>query len=157
MKGGVPMAETGNFKSRLFGGFDRQDVSDYITTLARERNRLRTEVETLRSENEALKARAEAAEASAEAEKRRAEDFVISERAAARDELQTLCDKYAEVRSDLDVTATHVRCEILRLADNLTLLTGVFGQAGERFEELRGLVSDESDAPEETADGTEDI
>ena len=146
------MAETGNFKSRLFGGFDRQDVSDYITAPARERNRLRTEVDRLRAENEELRQRAAAAEETAETERLRAETFVITERAAAAGELQKLCDRYAEVRSDLDVTATHVRCEILRLADSLTLLTGVFGQAGERFSELRGLVAQDAAGTDEAAE-----
>ena len=32
------MAETGSFRSKLFGGFDRKDVADYIERLAAERN-----------------------------------------------------------------------------------------------------------------------
>ena len=55
------MAVTGNMRSRLFGGFDRRDVSKYVVTLAKERNELKARVEQLEAENEALRASLEEA------------------------------------------------------------------------------------------------
>ena len=51
--------EKGNFKSRVFGGFNRHDVIDYIETLATERNELSRENERLRGQVEALEERLE--------------------------------------------------------------------------------------------------
>ena len=61
MKAGVfaVRGEKGNFKGRVFGGFNRHDVIDYIETLAAERNTLARENERLRGKIEALEERLE--------------------------------------------------------------------------------------------------
>lgn len=49
--------EKGNFKSRVFGGFNRHDVIGYIEALAKERNDLKRENVALRGKVEALEDR----------------------------------------------------------------------------------------------------
>ncbi len=62
------MAVTGNMRSKLFGGFDRHDVSKYVVTLANERNELKARVEQLEAENEALRRSLQEAVAETDAE-----------------------------------------------------------------------------------------
>ena len=62
------MAVTGNMRSKLFGGFDRHDVSKYVVKLANERNELKARVEQLEAENEALRASLQEAVAEIDAE-----------------------------------------------------------------------------------------
>ena len=62
------MAVTGNMRGKLFGGFDRHDVSKYVVTLAKERNELKARVEQLEAENEALRASLQEAVAEMDAE-----------------------------------------------------------------------------------------
>ena len=134
------MSEIGNFKSKLFGGFDRQDVSDYIKQLASERNCLTEKCDELEAGMSALLERAEEAEKTAEEQKRRTDEYLVCARESVVRELTELLEKYESVRSDMEVTTSHIRCELTRLGDGLSLLTEVFRKAGDRFSELKGIV-----------------
>ena len=146
------MGETGNIRGKLFGGFNRQDGSDYITALASERNMLRKQNEKLQADMEALHLRTAEAENMALAEKQRADEFIIKERSEAEAELRELCEKYENVRSDMEVTARHVKAELEKLENSLSLLTDIFTKAGERFDELHNIVKNM-----ETPSGTCDL
>ncbi len=57
-KGGKVMSE-GNFRGSAFGGFNRKDVVEYISNMAKESNDLKAQRDALKAENETLKARLE--------------------------------------------------------------------------------------------------
>ncbi len=146
------MSESGNFRSKLFGGFNRQDVSDYITHLAAQRNSLQEKCEKLEAESAALHERADEAERKAEEQKRLTDEYIINVRESATRELNELLEKYEAVRSDMEVTTAHIRCELTRIGDGLSLLTEVLGRAGDRFSELKDFIGNGEGAEENNAE-----
>ena len=151
--------ETGNFKSKIFGGFDRDDVVSYIEQLASERNQLLEENEKLRDENEALKASLQNGENTEPAlenitldektepvpnlEELRAE--VQEERRALLAEAASVFDqvseKYTIVQNDLETTADHLRAELAGMLDKISVLSTALNSSGVRLADIRSKVN----------------
>lgn len=135
--------ETCNFKTRLFGGFDRRDVIAYIEKLAAQRNKY--QVSSKKLEDQMVELREKLTEAEneiAEANRRIVEINIAALTDAART-ITELQDKYESVRSDMEVTATHIKGELIRVGDTLMLMSSVLNTAGQRFADLRLIVDKE--------------
>lgn len=127
------------FKTQVWG-FDRSDVMDYIESLAIERNKymalsgdseariqeLEDEVARLRKDMEGLS--------------NELKSFKLTEVGDARGAIDELERVYDDVRSDMDVTSTHISGELHRLGDTMSLLSQTLSKTGARFGELRGAL-----------------
>lgn len=152
--------EIGNFKNKLFGGFDRHDVVNYIEEIAAARNQYRQEAETLREQVEELTARVETAESAEERARadaadadHRAEEIRITAVQDAAAALADLEEKYREIRMDMEVTAAHVRCELTRIGESIQGLLQAFTTTEEKISALRASLRVQ--LPAEAVEGEE--
>ena len=128
------------FRKRLFGGFNRTDVVNYVTALAKERNELEAakdkaeknartlaeEVATLRRDSE-------------EAWRTIREDIEqkYSVFEAAVNAFVEFEGVFSNLREEIEVAATDVFAELRNTVDITAKLPAALTQAYERFEELR--------------------
>lgn len=137
--------ERGNFKSRVFGGFNRHDVIGYIEALAKERNDLKRENVALRGKVEALEDRL-AGCAPAEDDACAAPDLPDQEtlvRARVEEVLRNAHAALAEVRDAYDALSGDIRqsvgetaAELMSLAEKLGKLQAALQEGEERLEAL---------------------
>ncbi len=134
--------ETGGFKRRLFGGFDKRNVVEYIEKLAEERNALQNERIALQEENEALRERLSALEEQASAPEPSAppEPEPSPEPPAsmgeAREILTELKNRYDALCADIRINVSQTSSDVERLGKKITLLTEALEAAGRRITEL---------------------
>lgn len=124
--------EKGNFKGRVFGGFNRRDVIAYIESLAKERNALAMENQTLRGRVDALEERLE---------ERRLPDHDELVLARAREVLRNangildeLKRSYGELCGDININISQADHELKAVAGKLAALQDSLRAAGERLE-----------------------
>ncbi|MGE4484526.1 MAG: DivIVA domain-containing protein [Oscillospiraceae bacterium] len=145
---------TGRFRTSVFGGFDRGDVVAYLEKIAGERNEYKEKTQKLEDELNAereeygerlknIERELKTAREELTAAEKRAEEVRVSAVSDAVRFLDELKDKYENVRTDMEVTTNHLRCELTRLGDSLSLITSVFSKTGERFSELSEYVKGE--------------
>lgn len=145
---------SGRFRTSVFGGFDRSDVVAYLERIAGERNEYKEKAEKLEDELDAargeygeklrnIERELKAAREELSSAQQDAEAVRISAVADAVRILDELRDKYDSVRTDMEVTTNHLRCELTRLGDSLSVITSVFSKTGERFSELSEYVKGE--------------
>ena len=145
---------TGRFRTSVFGGFDRGDVVDYLEKIAGERNEYKERAQKLEDDLNAeredfgarlrnIEAELKTAREELDAAEKRAEEVRVSAVSDAVRILDELKDKYDNVRTDMEVTTNHLRCELIRLGDSLSLITSVFSKTGERFNELSEYINGE--------------
>jgi len=178
---------TEKFRGRLFGGFDRRDVVDYISRLADERNQAIVErdqlferVAQLEEELAALTGEPDDVPETEEPEIDASEteeplpETQKEEHAAAPDDapdripeeamravftemfqnmkgnavketdeiVGDLEERYASLKTDMEVTAAHMRCELKKMSDYLSSVTEAFSNTEKKIGELRQSVSD---------------
>ena len=140
------------FKRRLFGGFDRRDVMEYINKLASERNtykarsNLGTEQAPLGEDIEVLRRELSAVDTRL----RELGGSIITD--AGRG-VASIEDAYDSVRSDALSVADNIRRELTRLSSALSAMSSAIVLTGARLEDMRKSVSDGTytAAPPDTA------
>ena len=143
--------ENGNFRSRLFGGFDRSDVIKYIEKLAEERNSLRMENERLQEQAAQLEeqlsgknaegdSRILQLEAQLEEERTKSCEAWEATLADVENAVRELRQKYEEIRSDMDINLTQTRCEITKAGECVDRMYAAFESAGTRLDEIEKTV-----------------
>ena len=143
--------EKGNFRGRVFGGFCRQDVIDYIEELAAERNGLRRENQELRDRvwelEEKLDASPPAEDPAADpdgasgaspepsaAEAERAEiEGALTE---ARELLRSVRSRYDALCTDVKINAAQAEGELRSVSVRLAGIQDALRSAGDRLEEI---------------------
>jgi cell division septum initiation protein DivIVA len=142
--------ETGNFKSKLFGGFDRQDVINYIEVLAGERNSLREENEKLTEKVAELEARCaefpdadDDAPSDTEGEVSSDDDAVndTAEKCAqlidhANEIILDIKSQYDAICGDIKINVTQAEFDMSQLAIKNKNLSDSLNAADSRFAEL---------------------
>ena len=126
--------EKGNFRGRVFGGFDRQDVIDYIESLATERNALSRENQELRERLWELEERSSAPEEPDSADERRREIAGALEEARAL--LRSVKGEYDALCADVKINAAQAEGELKTVSARLSGIQAALGAAGERLEEI---------------------
>lgn len=127
--------EKGNFRGRVFGGFDRQDVIDYIESLATERNSLSRENQALQERLWELEERASApAGESDSASGQRQEICAALEE--ARELLRSVKREYDALCADVKINATQAEGELMTISTRLSGIQAALGSAGEKLEEI---------------------
>ena len=143
--------EKGNFRGQLFGGFNRKDVVNYIEKLAQERNMYKEKYEALSDEMEKLKEQPDSEyllnclSEMLSAEDLEDEEAGEKEEESKKDELEQkaseiiddLQGQYKSVKTDMNITVEHVKCELSRMKESLERMSEVFDNAEGRFSELR--------------------
>lgn len=147
--------ESRNFKCRFIGGFDRHDVMTYIEELAAQRNMYRDCSTELKSKLEEMKANLDLARQELDAANNRIVDIKINALNDAAASLDALQKQYDTVRSDMEVTAAHVRNELSRVSDTLELMSSILDTTGARFGELRNIIGTELDSITDTDNTTD--
>lgn len=148
------MGEKGNFRGRLFGGFDRQDVIDYIESVSikknlseKERDDLREELDRCRSrvyelESEKADLRSEIEELRKELEQER--DRTATYKAEKLREADEVVDKIlaevGEMKADVTINLTNAQCELKRLDKALSAVSSVFTDAEAKISALKGEI-----------------
>ncbi len=135
------------FKNKIFGGFNRDDVVNYIEKLADERNRLQVENSKLRerialmeaeAENNALAARTaiENAEALLESA-RREKAAVVSETSKT---LDGLLEKFDSVKAALTASAENLESGIAAINTAVSTISDSIDSAETHFSEMRHTI-----------------
>ena len=158
--------ETGNFKSMLFGGFNRRDVIDYIEVLAAERNELQKENEhlleqlELASETNLNNSTDDAASVGSDnaiqdelKEYRKKVDQILSD---AKRELAEIKNKYDLVSSDLKINVTQATGDLASMSSQLESLLDMMSAASSKLTQLL-LDIDEMNRNEESEGVAENI
>ena len=142
--------EKGNFKGRVFGGFNRHDVIDYIETLATERNELSRENERLRGQVEALEERLEEASQPAPGPEAQPEDDGRQELLKALEQaeqiLRDVKREYDNVCADLKINVSQADHEMKQISAKLSGLQSSLDAAGERLEAVSAQLEEKRDA-----------
>ena len=141
------MGVTGSFRGKLFGGFDRKDVSDYITALAAERNELKKKCECLEAETESLREKLAASEELLELERIRASEYIISARADALRELESLCAKYEDIKTSTAGASAQICRELAEMCASFSDLDDTLGGTGAKLNEICASLRKENTAP----------
>lgn len=134
--------EKGNFKGRVFGGFNRKDVIDYIESLAAERNDLALENRKLSGRVEALEEKLEELRQDGPASselpdqeelvRARAEQVIEN----ARGILSDVRRAYEELCGDIGINVSQADHELKTASSRLTALQDTLKNAGERLSAL---------------------
>ncbi len=136
--------EKGNFRSRVFGGFHRQDVIDYIEELAAERNTLAKENSELQERVYDLEERAaepEAQEESAEDCRAQISDMLTE----ARELLASVKAEYDALFSDVNINVSHAQGELKNMTARLSGIISTLKTAGERLEAVSGMLEEKEE------------
>ena len=131
--------EINSFRSRFFGGFNREDVVDYIAKLAQERNEL--EAAKIKAENDlnALTLEIEAIRSEADEMRRLVADeyerkISVFETAAAA--FAGYEDSFSALCADISEAATGVFTAMQNAGDITARMSALLSQAVEKFEVL---------------------
>ena len=154
-----PTANT--LRGRLFGGFDRRDVVEYIEQLAAQRNALLQENEALKEQLSVMEEQRASApvlpdeDAPADDLAAAVEEFLekvqkdmqsaeVSEQEEKKEAerkadqlLAELEEKFQDTKTDVEVTTSHMRCELQKMSDMLSALSLALESTGRRIHELR--------------------
>ncbi len=154
--------ETGNFRSRLFGGFDKQNVMDYIESLSRERNDLQKENEALREKLMEAKAQIDELKSAAAAERceepeqptvpepepPKAVEETVKE---ALEIVEWLRSRYEEICADVRIDISQTEADVTRLTGKTAGLMETLKSAGGRLEHLARELEERGDLEHEGA------
>lgn len=156
---------TGSFRSEVFGGFNRKDVSVYIEKLAAERNKYKGDAEKLGDKVEELSdtiaeletriselsKELDTAMASVRITKRQEEAYRLSAISKAESIVNTLENKYGILREEIIASTARLRAELCDAGDRIAGLSSQLETAEETFSPLRSVLTENSE-PEQYAD-----
>jgi len=138
--------EIKNFKHKIIGGFDQNDVIDYITDLAAQRNSYEEENGVLKTELDEIRQKLSQSETELQDALRQITEVKVTALSDASSALSDLEGKFDNVRSDMEVTVAHIKSELSKIGDTLSLMSSVLDTTGKRFSELHGIVDEEKSA-----------
>ena len=138
--------ELSYFRKRFFGGFNRQDVVDYVAKLAKERNELRIAkdkaIEDTQSLNDEIATlRLELDEARQEASRYKTEALE-----SAIKTFSVLEADFVYLRKELESAADGVRAELESACGTIAAVPTVLERAEVRVAELRATLAAEKEA-----------
>ncbi len=140
--------QKGNFKTQVFGGFDRHDVIEYIEKLAAQRNAYQKERDDLTALNEELAGAKSALEAELEQVKEELRSAVDGAQAARREAAEKALSVVGEarqacaaVRADVEESARKVRAELTVTAEAIGGITASLDAADQRFQAIAAEIS----------------
>ena len=138
--------ERGNFRGRLFGGFNRKDVINYIEALAEERNKLAQENAQLKEQMEAIAESQQASEISEndnrdiqeKSEYVKVEPSVNCGGAAAeiRETVLQMRNSIEAFQRDIRINVINAQSEIADITAKFTEILGAVESVEERLESL---------------------
>ena len=138
--------ERGNFRGRLFGGFNRKDVINYIEALAEERNKLDQENAQLKEQMEAIAESQQASEISEndnrdiqeKSEYVKVEPSVNCGGAAAeiRETVLQMRNSIEAFQRDIRINVINAQSEIADITAKFTEILGAVESVEERLESL---------------------
>ena len=147
------------FRTRLFGGFNREDVAASIERISAERNALKKRVQELEDQisaltEEAARARADATQAiqaAAEAAVR-AENAQSEAVRQAAETLSTLNTQYTDASGELAAAVQATQTQLHMIGDQLSALTDKLAVTGSRI----GQLAEDAAAPSAQSLSTEE-
>jgi len=134
--------ESNYFRKRLFGGFNRKDVVNYIAKMAQERNELAAARDRFEEEARALSGEITALRQKTE-EASRAMQEDHEHKASVFETAGNVFKEFEEVfrglQTDIEAAVANVFEELKNTGDMTARLPSVLAQAGESLNELRKL------------------
>ncbi len=140
--------ERGNFRGRLFGGFNRKDVINYIEALAEERNKLAQENAQLKEQMEAIAESQQASEISEGGNGNRdiqeKSEYVKVEPSAnyggaaaeIRETVLQMRNSIEAFQRDIRINVINAQSEIADITAKFTEILGAVESVEERLESL---------------------
>ena len=132
--------ESNFFRKRFFGGFNKEDVVDYIAELAQERNDLAKAKEKAEKEIQALAHEVESLRLETEEARRLIdEDFEYKSSIckAAENTFEEFEAVFNGLHAEIETAAKNVLAELRNAGEITVKLPQVLSEAGERFNGLR--------------------
>ena len=128
------------FRKRVFGGFNRQDVVNYVTALAKERNELEAAKDKAEKNAQTLAAEVAALRRDSEEAWRTIKEDIDRKYAVFETAVNAFVDfesVFGNLREEIEIAATDVFEELRNTVDITAKLPAALTQAYEKFEELR--------------------
>ena len=152
--------QKGNFKTQVFGGFDRHDVIDYIEKLAAQRNAYQKERDTLEQRRDELELENSALKGELADVKTRLQQAIDGAQAARQEAAEKALaivndarEACAAIRSDVAGSAKKVQAELTVTAGAMDGITASLDAADARFEALAAELSGSGDENEAEENG----
>jgi chromosome segregation ATPase len=135
------------FRKRFIGGFNRQDVVDYIAELAQQRDenlalKQKAEQDTRALEAEILSLRRECEEA-----KRQAEGYKSEVLKAAQKTLVDFEDSFEKLCAGFEEEAAGICAQLETARNIIAIVPGALKEAGTKFSSLTALLNEGNDTP----------
>ena len=145
--------ESNYFRKSFIGGFNREDVVDYITELARERNELAEAKAKAESDVQRLTHEIEILHAETEQTKRKLEEEYTQKSSVLRAAGYIFSEFEAEfnaMRIEMEAAASGVFAELEKARGSVSKIPTILKQVRERFDGLRAeFDKDKSEEVEE--------
>ena len=137
------------FRKRFVGGFNRQDVVNYISKLAQERNDYRDAKEKAEQDIHALNdyiATLRIEVDAAKKEAREGREYKVTALEAALGTFSKLEAQFGDLCGKLETTSQGIYAELDKARDTVAALPAVLAQAGDGIKELQAACKAERDA-----------
>lgn len=134
------------FRKRFVGGFNRQDVINYITKLAQERNDFREAKEKAEQDALALSAEVDGLRDEVEKVRREGREYRVAALDAAVNTFTDLESAFGNLCSDMETTTESIFTELDQARRTISSLPDVLKRAGDGIKLLKSACETEKDA-----------
>lgn len=136
------------FRKRFIGGFNRQDVVEFIADLARERDENLALKEKAQQNLQDLLAEMEALKLERDEAKRLAAEYKSEVLDAARKTLVEFEASFAKLGAEFEEETTSICTQLLAARSIMTVVPGTLKEAGAKISGLRALLDKGNDSPD---------
>jgi len=134
------------FRKKIIGGFNRQDVVEYITKLAKERNDLQNAKNKAASDARALEAEVAALRTELGSVRKAVYDYKVESLANAGKALSELEDGIKQLKAEVEAASAGVSAELEAAAVTVAGMPKILIWAGAKIAELKSALDAEKDA-----------
>ena len=135
------------FRKRFIGGFNRQDVVDYITELAWQRDENLALKEKAEEETKALAKMVETLKNECEESKRLAEEYKSEVLNSARRTLEEFEVSFEKLCVGFEEESANICAQLEAARKIIAIVPGALKEAGTKFSTLRALLEEGNDTP----------
>lgn len=135
--------EVNFFRKKFIGGFNRQDVVEYVTKLAKERNEMSAERDKALQSLRALEAESAAVRTELDDLRKSIGDYKVKALLDAAERLSELEEGFNQLQLEVGKATADVRAELESAVTTVSGVPSIFKWAGEKINELKSTLDDE--------------
>lgn len=135
--------EVNFFRKKFIGGFNRQDVVEYVTKLAKERNEMSAERDKALQSLRALEAETAAVRTELDDLRKSIGDYKVKALLDAAERLSELEEGFNQLQLEVGKATADVRAELESAVTTVSGVPSIFKWAGEKINELKSTLDDE--------------